>query len=50
MFQRSLATLRHLLAHSTEALNSACDQKIHIHVIRILKVSFQFQGNAEAEL
>ncbi|XP_073255098.1 tetratricopeptide repeat protein 12-like isoform X1 [Porites lutea] len=35
---RSLATLRHLLAHSTEALNSACDQKIHIHVIRILKL------------
>ncbi|XP_078379165.1 tetratricopeptide repeat protein 12-like [Oculina patagonica] len=36
--ERSLATIRHLLAHSTDALNQACDQKIHIHVLRILKL------------
>lgn len=38
IFQRSLATLRNILAHSTDALNQACDQKIHIHIMRILKV------------
>ncbi|KAK2566699.1 Tetratricopeptide repeat protein 12 [Acropora cervicornis] len=37
--ERSLASLRHLLNHSTEALNQACDQKIFIHVMQILKVA-----------
>ncbi|PFX15385.1 Tetratricopeptide repeat protein 12 [Stylophora pistillata] len=36
--ERSLATLRNILAHSNEALNQACDQKIHIHIMRILKL------------
>lgn len=36
--ERSLATLRHLLAHSAEALNLACDQKIYIHLLQILKL------------
>nr|XP_058961372.1 tetratricopeptide repeat protein 12-like isoform X1 [Pocillopora verrucosa] len=36
--ERSLATLRNILAHSTDALNQACDQKIHIHIMRILKL------------
>lgn len=36
--ERSLASLRHLLAHSTEALNQACDQRVYIHLMQILKL------------
>jgi len=36
--ERTLATLRHLLAHSSEALNVACDKRTYVHVMRILKL------------